>query len=330
MNRFCSLSLILYSSFTYSQNNTITLGNFDNFGGNCQTGQQADPHPFVDSPCNTQGWYASHGTPHLERNQLGNSSTFLQFFDAAPDNVQSLSGEGIFREYDFNFGETYLLSFRFYRPTIVDGPTGLVNDFLPNLFVRLTNQLSVPPPFPGFPGDLYPTITDAQVVFNQEIQATDGWVTLYASFTPTRNYSQIWFVGENRQDEPPQKAGYSFLDNVVLIENYTPEITDGCCPESVSYTNTSSLPGLTEVNNSIEAGPNVTVQSDQNVTFKAGNSILLEPGFTAEQGSIFSALIDECSDPLALTLNVDRSFCDATIVPDICGGTGFYNYVWNT
>ncbi len=121
MKRFLPISLILYSSLIYSQNNTVTLGNFDNFTGNCQIGQQVDPHPFVHSPCNTKGWYALPGTPHLVNNQVSNSSTFIQTYDAAPDNIQSLSGEGIFREYDFNFGETYLLSFRFYRRTTMRG-----------------------------------------------------------------------------------------------------------------------------------------------------------------------------------------------------------------
>jgi len=31
-----------------------------------------------------------------------------------------------------------------------------------------------------------------------------------------------------------------------------------------------------------------------------------------------------------LDLEIERDFCDATIVPSICGGTGFYNFRWNT
>lgn len=323
-----TLFFLLFSGGLFAQ--TVTLGTFDNFTGDCRIGQTVSPHPFVDGACNTRGWYASHGTPHLVRNQVDNSTRFIQTYDSAPDRPDCCSGEGIFREYDFDAGRTYLLSFRFYLPTIVHPQTGEVH-FLNDLFVRLTNQLPVPPPFTGTPGNQYPTVTDAQVVLNiQDITATNEWVTLYASFTPTRNYSQIWFTGENRWDEAPNVHGYFYMDDVQLIENYTPQVTDGCCVENAFYSNTSSLPALTQVNNRIEAGPNVTVTSGQTVTFEAGNNILLKNGFRARSGSSFTATIQDCADPLTLGLDVNRSFCDVTIVPEICGGTGFYIYDWST
>lgn len=48
-----------------------------------------------------------------------------------------------------------------------------------------------------------------------------------------------------------------------------------------------------EATNSITAGPNVTVTSTGDVTFRAGSEITLLPGFTAVAGSDFHAYIDE-------------------------------------
>lgn len=76
-----------------------------------------------------------------------------------------------------------------------------------------------------------------------------------------------------------------------------------CCPEYTLYQNTYNLPAQTHVQDHIEAGNdlglpskgNVIVQSGQNVNFKAGNKIVLKPGFRAEKGSVFRATIEECN-----------------------------------
>ncbi len=44
--------------------------------------------------------------------------------------------------------------------------------------------------------------------------------------------------------------------------------------------------------NSITAGPTYTIESGADVSFKAGNIITLKPGFTANEGSIFHAVIE--------------------------------------
>ena len=43
---------------------------------------------------------------------------------------------------------------------------------------------------------------------------------------------------------------------------------------------------------------NVTVLADRNVTFKGGNKVFLDPGFHAVAGSNFSAVIEECLNPV--------------------------------
>lgn len=108
--------------------------------------------------------------------------------------------------------------------------------------------------------------------------------------------------------------GRMLIDDVSLIE--LGPGPGACCPQSKFYEQTNSLPSLTQVRDFIKAGsdagiPNisgpVTVKNGQTVTFKAGTSIELLPGFTAEAGSNFIATITECNvvtkttgDPLTI------------------------------
>jgi len=252
-----TIAFVFQVNLIFGQSSTIVLGNFDNFTGDCPLGQNATPRPFLTSSCNTQGWYASNGSPHLERNNNGNSTTFIKMYDASPDRPDCCSGEGVFRVHNFQEGKKYLLSFKINLPTQATGYR------LTHLMVRLTNDLEVPPPFIGFPGPEYPNLAPSgyQVIVDlQDTYPFDDWVEIHASFIPDDDYGQIWFVGENLWSLS-LPDGFILLDDITLIEDYDSRIADGCCPENISYSNTSSLPSSTEVNNSIEAGPNVTVQS---------------------------------------------------------------------
>ena len=77
-----------------------------------------------------------------------------------------------------------------------------------------------------------------------------------------------------------------------------------CCIPIKLYENSSNLPEYTHVSNEIIAGsdagiPNtngdVIIQSGQNVSFYAGNQIILKDGFIAESGSQFIARIESCT-----------------------------------
>lgn len=57
-----------------------------------------------------------------------------------------------------------------------------------------------------------------------------------------------------------------------------------------------TIPHQYEANNNIDAGPDVTVYSGANATFKAGTSIHLKPGFTASNGSNFRAYTGAFTD----------------------------------
>ncbi|MEZ4888381.1 MAG: T9SS type A sorting domain-containing protein [Chitinophagales bacterium] len=80
-----------------------------------------------------------------------------------------------------------------------------------------------------------------------------------------------------------------------------------CCPETVfiEYENDNALPELTQVQSFIRAGNltgggSVEVLNGQNVGFEVGEYVILEPGFSAETGGIFSASIEVCEEPPAI------------------------------
>ena len=79
-----------------------------------------------------------------------------------------------------------------------------------------------------------------------------------------------------------------------LINNDICPCTGNCCQDQITYLNTNNLPGLTQTTNFILAGGLVTVQNGQDVVFKAGHHITLHPGFIAEAGSDFLAVISCC------------------------------------
>ncbi|MFK7904619.1 MAG: M43 family zinc metalloprotease [Chitinophagales bacterium] len=81
------------------------------------------------------------------------------------------------------------------------------------------------------------------------------------------------------------------------------DCTDGA---SIQYSNTNSLPSSTHVSEHIEAGNlgdngNVEVQNGQNVGFKAGNYITLQPGFEVTFGGVFESLIEACNQNAKVT-----------------------------
>lgn len=72
------------------------------------------------------------------------------------------------------------------------------------------------------------------------------------------------------------------------------------CQTTENYSNVTSddgsLPVITKVAEDITAQTNVTVESDTWVTFKAGDQILLQPGFTVEAGGNFHGRLEPCDD----------------------------------
>jgi hypothetical protein len=55
--------------------------------------------------------------------------------------------------------------------------------------------------------------------------------------------------------------------------------------------------------NTISAGNNVVIKNGANVLFQAGQEIILYPDFTTEDGAEFTAQIDPCDPPAAISEN---------------------------
>lgn len=69
-----------------------------------------------------------------------------------------------------------------------------------------------------------------------------------------------------------------------------------CEDIDLSYSNTNSLPGLSNAKNKITTSGSVTVKATDNVTFEAGNEVLLNPGFELQQGGLFEINMNGCGD----------------------------------
>jgi len=145
-----------------------------------------------------------------------------------------------------------------------------------------------------------------QVQSNSLISDAINWTEISGTFTATGGEDYLTIgVFNQRISNPVQvdpsvhkEYAYYYVDGVALIDGGTT-----CCEQLKIYQNNSNLPGKTEVQDYIEAGRdissllaqgNVVVKTGQNVTFQAGNSIQLLPGFVTEVGSVFTPIIAPC------------------------------------
>lgn len=127
--------------------------------------------------------------------------------------------------------------------------------------------------------------------------------------------NMILFLDDNESEEV--SAGLC-IDDVELYD-------EGCCIPYKQYENTSDLPSLTQTSDYIKAGNdagipstsgNVTVLSGQNVTFKAGNTVILEPGFNVQTGAIFNAIIEDCNSSTLSTGDINVPFVPNVFTPN--------------
>ncbi|MCL2682672.1 MAG: hypothetical protein FWE63_04190 [Bacteroidales bacterium] len=69
-----------------------------------------------------------------------------------------------------------------------------------------------------------------------------------------------------------------------------------CDGEDVIHSNTNNLPAVTNASNSIQTSGTVVVKSTDNVSFEAGNKIILKPGFKVESGGTFRINMNACGE----------------------------------
>jgi len=166
----------------------------------------------------------------------------------------------------------------------------------------------------------------------------------------TGPYSYSWSTGSTSSSIPVNLTGdYSVTvtDANGCTASDDIEITGPGCPAYVLYQNTQSLPALTTAADYIEAGYNITsgtpgnvvVTSGQNVEFRAGKKVILQPGFSVQPGGYFTADIQQCVSTLSAyisqgTVNNPSSCssgnCYSYVLQAMPNGVGDYTYSWNT
>src|SRR5260370_35653969 len=79
------------------------------------------------------------------------------------------------------------------------------------------------------------------------------------------------------------------------------------------YLNNANLPsGTYQATNNIIAGPSLVISGGSSVTFNAGSTVFLEPGFRAAAGSSFHASIVGLPGPPVFSLCVSPAFPTGT------------------
>ncbi|RMF26097.1 MAG: hypothetical protein D6765_09430 [Bacteroidetes bacterium] len=179
---------------------------FDDF--NNVSGCPTDCFGFIDEDNCLPDWISSHGTPRVGTanpfNGGGNSALQTTFLDA--------EGEGAIRLYDFQSGQTYMLSLANYTdPAGTDHDPVTLNLVLTNYMphsVSAPNDCDAPLPNP--PG---PTQLIGQIHF---AQTTPNWQFDTFCFTPQQNFTQLWIYPSVAPQDRNGNGGVIFTDNLGL------------------------------------------------------------------------------------------------------------------
>lgn len=223
--------------------------------------------------CVTGPWRVSHGSPDIHRNVGVNATATARMW------ADDTGGEGLFIECpNFIEGVSYTIRLSYYPE----------QSGLDHIYIALCNGLthSDNPSYGDGTRYRYPTPTDYFVVADiQNPLLYETWESESFSFTPDANYSQLWIYP--KQDVGPVHV--LMIDDVYIYETAS-------CSSTTVYTNFAGTPALTEVSNYIQASGTSAVSGTQQITYKAGNYIKLQPNFHATPTStgFFHAYIVPC------------------------------------
>ncbi len=124
---------------------------------------------------NMPGWFVSHGDPTTQA--LPDRSMWMWSYRHSSGQQR---GEGVFNCYDFQAGQSYLICFDLQTNGKADGAT--VN-------VQATSALSASSGAYAFP------VVANEVIWQDLVANYDynNWYNISVVYTPTSNYTQIWF-----------------------------------------------------------------------------------------------------------------------------------------
>lgn len=293
-------------------NPSVVLGNF-NYGvecfGSCKLATQTS--------CQSEGWKINHGNALLAYGHDNNHIVLKA--DPTPWFANNISdgefGTGIYKNYIFEKGKKYLLSFRmltgkFYAP---DYTGEQVFNTIGHFEIRLTNDIVGNICKSGNGNvDLYYALNvsnsaryidlQAQVIFATENYKNDfnegkDWQTIVLEFTPDTDYSQIWLINSphvTRRDLLLDDTQWLRIDDIVLFDRNT--FFNPCCENERIISSTSNILLNPSANHQITVSPgtgSIVLGNNQNALINAPN-IVLEPGFSAMEGSTFTAKAGYC------------------------------------
>ncbi|HYG01935.1 MAG TPA: PKD domain-containing protein [Chryseosolibacter sp.] len=265
-------------------------------------------------PCFKDTWFASHGDISLRNNN--NTSVFRLWaagdYDHMEDKVHK-SSEGLVYQHTTTFKPGYNYRFSFYAAKSSEEARPVQN--VDHLRFALTKGLQ---PYTGCDdGDnAYQPPSYAYSIFelgsfDNAIRSTTMKCFEVIFYAPQNsNFDQIWIRPEVEQaflgnfEFSPPRHTWVLLDNFSLR---TEGVSD--CAADIMVYNTTPIQEIFQAGVSVKTSGAVTVANGITSTFRAGNQIMLKPGFRASQGSTFSALIGEC------TLNAGRE--DANSAGDV-------------
>ena len=252
------------------------------------------------------GWFPSHGGPILYSEQAYCPPTLNSPQFPAPNCWNKFGlmaarvgfdgtdyfqeSRGAFQQINFKKGVAYELYFEArvgfepVAPGFFDGS---------RLIVAVANDVPTYTECLRASEEPLPDVNNKQIIFAQNF-TFEVWQLKSVTFIPDADYQQLWFYMEPVDPTDVNANQRIDFDDV--------EVTLDCLNDKY-YQNTSSLPSLTKVANSIEAGSNVivndpqgpvTVENGQAAIFESNSQIILKPGFHAKNGSDFHALILDC------------------------------------
>lgn len=272
----------------------INNGDFEDFvftGGMCFS---------IDERCSTPGapfqscgnrvsntwgsWWVSHGTPSIYSKNGNNEAMLWSGKWNINEGDETVYGEGLSLNcYDFQAGKVYKMTLRLR--TACDGP-------IENVFILLSNEgksievikdLYYLSEYPEMTVENYTpfNFSDKQIIWTKSNFLDPYYKTYSFYFIPQKMYNKLYIY--------PQTTNHNLISYLYIDDAAFNEIED-----NEIYKNTSDLPSETVRCNTIQTVGNVSILNGQDVTFKAGNSILLNPGFATQLGAKFKADISPC------------------------------------
>ncbi len=281
---FTILLMLMLHPFVEGQ---IDGGDFENFtftGGDCVPNNgpalTMSASPFV--ACSFFGWSASHGSPEIwAQTPTTHSATMWSGRWSTDANI---NGEGIFASCHFRKNRKYKLRLKLACSNSASG-TPNQDNFISNVYIKLANGLNNLETVSYTPTSSYyyiPTPASEQVLANYTNFNSTTWSSVDISFTADADYEDLWIYPAHSNGEG--HISVLFVDDVIVDD----------CISYTNYTSTSSLPSYTLRGDYISASNNTNVLTGQNVIFEAGDSIMMSPSFSVQNGATFHAYLGGC------------------------------------